>query len=176
MVVKILSAVALVLILLASVISFQPNEFKISRSVMIAAAPAKVFAHVNDFRDWAQWSPWDKLDPNMRRTYEGPESGVGASYAWVGNDQVGEGKMTIVTSQPPELINIDLKFIKPMEGDNLTVFTFSPEGEGTRVTWTMSGKCNFVAKAFHLFMDMEKMVGPDFEKGLAQLKSISEAL
>ncbi|WP_367870927.1 SRPBCC family protein [Luteolibacter sp. Populi] len=172
---KILLGLAAILLILIGVIAMQPPDFKVERSATVSAPPATVFGQVNDFHKWEAWSPWEKLDPALKRTFEGPESGVGAKYGWVGNSKVGEGKMTIEDSRPAELVKIKLEFIKPMAATSDTVFTFTPEGPGTKVTWTMSGKNNFMAKAFGLFMNMDKMVGGDFEKGLAQMKAVAEA-
>lgn len=155
--------------------AFQPNEFKVERRATIAAPAAAVFPHVNEFKKWQAWSPWEKLDPAMKRTFGGPEGGQGATYAWVGNSDVGEGKMTITESRPNEKVQIKLEFIKPIESTSDTVFAFAPEGKGTAVTWTMSGKNNYVGKLFCLFMNMDKMVGGDFEKGLAALKVVAES-
>ena len=157
------------------VVAMQPADFKITRSATFSAPPEKVFEQVNDFHKWEAWSPWAKIDPAMKTTYVGPALGVGSSYSWTGNDDVGEGKMTITQSHPNEHVAIDLEFIKPFAAKNLTEFTLKPEGSGTNVTWTMAGKNNFIMKAFSLVMNMDKLVGGDFEKGLAQLKSISEA-
>lgn len=172
---KILIGIAVVLLILVVVIATRPADFKVERSATINAAPATVFGNVNDFHKWEAWSPWEKMDPAMKKTIEGPPSGTGAKYHWVGNDKVGEGKMEITDSKPAELVKIKLDFIKPMESTSDTLFTFTPEGSGTKVTWTMSGKNNFMGKAFCLFMNMDKMVGGDFEKGLAQMKAVSEA-
>jgi len=160
---------------LSVVIAMQPAELKVTRSLDINAPTDKIFEQVNDFHKWDAWSPWAKMDPNMKTTFSGPDSGVGASYAWTGNDEVGEGKMTIKNTHPPKYLAIDLEFIKPFEAKNLTQFDFKAMGEKTNVTWTMVGKKDFVMKAFCLVMDMDKMIGTDFEKGLAQLKSITEA-
>ncbi|MEX0777994.1 MAG: SRPBCC family protein [Phycisphaeraceae bacterium] len=156
------------------IVAMQPAGFTITRSTSIAAPPAVVFAHVNDFRNWRAWSPWEGMDPQLQRTYEGEAAGKGAVYAWAGNKDVGEGHMTIVGSDPPELILIRVKFVKPFEATNLTVFTFKPQGDQTLVTWTMAGKNNFVGKTVCLFMDMNDMVGGQFEKGLAQMKAVAE--
>ena len=171
---KILIGLGAVVVIFLVIVVMQPNEFSLSRSIVINAMPTEVFSHVNDFHQWEHWSPWAKIDPSMKATYEGPASGEGASYSWIGNNQVGEGRMTITKSQPAELIHINLEFIKPFQATNLTVFEFKSEGQGTSVIWTMSGKNNFMAKAMCLFMSMEKMVGPDFEKGLAQMKMAVE--
>lgn len=166
--------VAVVLVFVV-VVSMQPADFKITRSTTIKTTPDKVFEQVNDFHKWEAWSPWAKLDPTMKTTYSGPPAGKGASYAWAGNSEVGEGRMTINASEPNDHVGIDLEFIKPFSAHNATDFTFKPDGDKTNVTWTMAGKNNFVAKAFSLFVDMDKMVGADFEKGLAQMKTFAEA-
>jgi uncharacterized protein YndB with AHSA1/START domain len=160
-----------VIVVFCLVVALRPADFRISRSITIAAPPAAVFPYVNDLHRWEAWSPWAKLDPNMKVTYGGPEAGEGATYHWVGNKEVGEGKMTITESKPSEHVGIRLEFIKPFAATNQTDFTFQPEPDGTAVTWTMSGKNNFLAKAAHMVMNVDKMVGKDFEKGLAQLKA-----
>lgn len=172
---KILIGVAAVLLLFVIVVATRPADFRVERSITIAAPPAVVFGQVNDFHAWAAWSPWEKLDPGMKRTYTGPPSGTGATYEWQGNDDVGEGRMTIEKSTPPSTVGIKLEFIKPFAATNVTTFTFAEQGPGTKVTWAMEGTNNFFAKAFGLFMDMDKLVGADFERGLASMKAISEA-
>jgi uncharacterized protein YndB with AHSA1/START domain len=172
---KILLVLAIAIVAFVVVVALQPDDFKVTRSATVAAAPAVVFAQVNDLRRWEQWSPWAKIDPSMKQTFEGPSSGEGAALTWSGNSTVGEGKMTLIKSQPPELIHIKLDFEKPMKATNLTEFTFTPVGQGTVVTWSMSGRQNFVQKAFCLLLNGKKMVGGDFEKGLAQMKSVAEA-
>lgn len=171
---KILLGLGFVVIVLAVVISLQPADFRITRSITINAAPPAAFAQVNDFHRWKEWSPWAKIDPEMKEAYEGPAAGKGAIYTWVGNSKVGEGRMTITDSRPHELIQINLEFIKPIAAVNTTEFSFKPEGAGTAVSWVMYGKNNFIAKAMSLVMNMDKMVGPDFEKGLQQLKAVTE--
>ena len=160
---------------LAIVIAMQPGEFHVERKITIDAPPAEVFAQVNDFHKWEAWSPWTKMDPNAKNKFEGAESGKGAAFSWDGNSDVGAGRMTIIESNPPSLIHINLEFFRPMEGTNLTEFTFRPGAGGTNVTWKMSGKNGFIGKAFCMFMDMETMVGGQFEKGLATIKSIVES-
>jgi uncharacterized protein YndB with AHSA1/START domain len=167
----VVAVVLLVVVVLVVAISLQPSEFSVSRTATMAAPPADAFEQVNDFHNWQAWSPWEMLDPAMQRTFEGPASGKGAVYSWVGNSEVGEGRMTIAESRPNELIRINLDFIAPFESTNTTEFTFKPEGDETVVVWTMSGQNNFMSKAFHLFMDVEAMVGGDFEKGLAAMKA-----
>jgi uncharacterized protein YndB with AHSA1/START domain len=171
---KILIAVAVVIVVFVIVVALQPANFRVTRSTTINAPAATVFAQVNDFYKWDAWSPWAKLDPAMKQTHEGSPEGTGAIYSWVGNKDVGEGRMTLTESKPNELIRIKLEFIKPFAAVNTTEFTFKPEGNQTSVTWDMTGEKNFMSKAFCLFMSMDKMVGGDFEKGLAQLKTIAE--
>jgi hypothetical protein len=172
---KILIALAVIVAVLVVVIATRPDTFRIERSAEINAAPSVVFAQVNDFHKWEAWSPWAKLDPNMKQTFEGSPSGQGAINAWAGNDQVGEGRMTIMESKPPEHIGIKLEFLKPWTATNDTTFDFKGEADKTKVTWAMSGNNNFASKAMSLFMSMDEMVGKDFEKGLVQLKTVSEA-
>lgn len=171
---KILIGVAVLVVVFVVVVALQPDEFRVARSTVISAPPAVVFAKVNDLRTWQQFSPWAKLDPNAKATFAGPETGAGASFAWAGNSEVGEGTMTIVESRPHELIRFKLEFVKPFEGTNDAQFTFKPTGAQTEVTWSMSGKNNFLFKAVGLFLDCEKMIGPQFEEGLANLKVLSE--
>ena len=171
----ILGVVVALVVILCVVVAMQKADFVITRSAEINAPSDKLFPLVNDFHNWNSWSPWAKLDPNMKTTYSGPESGVGSEYAWTGNDEVGEGKMTIKSNHPPKQIVIDLEFIKPFAAKNLTEFEFKAQGEKTTVTWTMAGKNNFMTKAFCMVMNMDKMVGGDFEKGLAQMKTVAEA-
>lgn len=175
MLIKILIALVLIVTVFAIVVTFQPAEFRIERSTVIAAPPAVVFAQINDLHRWDAWSPWARLDLAMRTTFEGPPAGPGAIYAWAGNSKVGEGRMTILESRPTELIRIKLEFLKPFKATNTTEFSFNPAAGQTAVTWSMSGRRDFMTKAFCLFMDMDKMVGGDFEKGLAQVKSLVEA-
>jgi carbon monoxide dehydrogenase subunit G len=170
----ILAVLAVIVIVFLVIVALQPAEFRISRSASIAAPPAALFGQVNNLKKWAAWSPWMDIDPNAKYTYEGPATGNGAAMAWAGNQKVGSGRMTITESQPNDLIRFRLDFFKPMAGTNTAEFNFKPEGDRTVVTWTMLGKNNFIAKAFCLFMSMEKMVGGQFEKGLATLKSIAE--
>jgi hypothetical protein len=171
---KILIGVAVLIVLLVLVIVTRPSTFHIERSTTMAAPPESAFAQVNDLHAWSAWSPWEKLDPQMKKSFEGPPAGVGAKYAWVGNDQVGEGRMTIEKSEKPSTVGIKLEFLKPFESTSATTFTFAPAPQGSKVTWAMDGENNFMAKAFSLVMDMDKMIGPDFEKGLAAMKTAAE--
>jgi hypothetical protein len=175
MIKKILLTLVAIIAIILVIAAFQPAQFRVTRSATIAAPAAVIFPEVNDFHRWPDWSPWEKLDPTMKRTLEGPAAGVGAVYAWEGNSDVGSGKMTITESKPAEVIRIKLEFFKPMPGLCPTEFTFKPEGAGTNVTWTMTGDKNYISKVVCLFMSMDKMVGGDFEKGLASLKQVSEA-
>jgi len=175
MIKKILLVLALILVVFCIIAALQPANFAITRSVLITAPPSVVAPHVNDLHLWEGWSPWAKLDPNMTVTYGGPAAGEGATYHWAGNNEVGEGKMTITESRMPELVGLRLEFMKPFAATNHTEFTFQPQGNATAVTWTMTGTKNFMMKAAHLVMNIEKKVGGDFEKGLAQLKTVSEA-
>lgn len=175
MVSKILIGIAAVIAVLLIVVATRPSEFHIERSVAVAAPRETVFAHVDDFHSWSAWSPWEKLDPTMKRSFEGAPAGRGAGYSWIGNDKVGEGRMTIQESEKPSKIVIKLEFIKPWTATNQATFSFVPTPEGTKVTWAMDGQNSFMAKGASLFMDMDKLVGGDFEKGLAELKTIAES-
>lgn len=173
--IPILLALAVIAILFFVMLAGRPDEFKVTRSTSIAAPPAAVFVQVNDFHNWDAWSPWAKLDPACKNTFDGAPAGQGAIFAWDGNKKVGAGRMTITESRSPELICIDLRFLRPFEASSICEFAFKPVGQQTVVTWSMSGKNNFMCKAFGLVVDSDKMVGKDFEKGLAQLKAIAEA-
>ena len=179
MLIKILIGVAAALVLvvgvLAALVAMQPAEFRIERSATIAAPAPAVFAQVNDFHNWEAWSPWAKLDPAARNSFEGAPAGKGAAFSWTGNSKVGEGRMTITESRPGELVRIKLEFLKPFEATNTAEFTFKPEGERTAVTWSMYGHNNFIGRAVCLFVNMDKALGGEFEKGLASMKSVAEA-
>ena len=170
-----LISLAVLAVLFVIFVALRPNEFRVERHATMSAPPAVVFAQVNDFHLWEAWSPWAKLDPAVRNTFEGPSAGAGAIFRWAGNKNVGEGGMTITESRPGELIRIKLEFLKPFASTCTTEFTFKPEGNQTAVSWTMSGKNNFMSKAAGLFVNCEKMVGGQFEKGLAAMKSVVEA-
>lgn len=170
----ILAVLATMAIILAIVVAIRPGDFRIERSTTISAQAQTVFDRVNDFHHWNDWSPWHKLDPNMKQTYDGPASGVGAVYSWVGDKKVGEGRMTILESVPARAIKIKLEFIKPWTATNTSEFTFSQQGDATAVTWSMTGVNGFMGRAFSMIMNMDKLIGADFEKGLAQLKALAE--
>jgi uncharacterized protein YndB with AHSA1/START domain len=169
------AAVVLVVGVLAALVAMQPSEFRIERSATIAAPAPAVFAQVNDFHNWEAWSPWAKLDPAAKNSFEGAPAGKGAAFSWAGNSKVGEGRMTITESRPSELVRIKLEFLKPFEATNTAEFTFKPEGERTAVTWSMYGHNNFIGRAIGLFVNMDKALGGEFEKGLASMKSVAEA-
>lgn len=151
------------------------STFSVSRSAFIPAAAAEIYPHVIGFRGWRNWSPWEGIDPSMQRTYSGPVEGVGAKYAWKGNGKAGAGTMEIVEAAEPSRIALRLEFTKPMKAVNPTTFTFAPDGHGTTVTWTMTGENKGLGRVFALFMNMDKLVGRDFEKGLAQLAAVVAA-
>jgi len=167
----VLIAVVIILLFLVVFITGRPDEFKVIRSAIVPASPGTVFAQVNNLRAWEAWSPWAKLDPNAKSTYEGPAEGVGAIMRWSGNKKVGQGSMTIVESRPNQLVGLKLEFLRPFKATNTAEFTFVPEGPGTKVTWAMFGDNNFGAKVFGLLMNCDDMVGRDFDKGLANLKA-----
>lgn len=169
---KILIALLALIVVLVIIVAVQPSEFRITRKAVIPAPPASVFEQINDFQKWNAWSPWAKLDPNAKNTFEGPTGGVGAKFLWSGNNEVGEGSMTITASKPGENVVMDLVFIKPFAASSVTEFTMKPGGAGTEVTWSMSGKNNFIGKAAGLFMNCDKMVGTKFEEGFANLKRV----
>lgn len=175
MLTNILIVVAILVIAFVVIVALRPSEFRVTRSTTISAPPPAVFAQVNDFHKWEAWNPWGKIDPAMKQAYEGAPAGTGAIYTWRGNKEVGEGRMAVTESRPSDLIRIKLEFFKPFRATNTAEFTFKPERHQTAVTWTMTGENNFIAKAVHLFMNMDKMVGGQFEKGLAQMKVVVEA-
>ncbi len=170
--------ILLVLVLLVAGVlvyaAFRPDTMHVTRSATLAAPPSEVFAVVNDYRRWNEWSPWAKLDTEMKTTLEGPPTGVGAVYKWSGNSQVGEGSISIVESVPAERIGMKLSFVRPFPGDSDVQFTFAPEGDGTKVTWAMQSPQPYFAKLVGLFMDCEKMCGDQFLEGLANLKRTVE--
>jgi hypothetical protein len=170
-----LLAFVAIIVALCVVISLRSNDFRVARTATFKATPAAVFEQVNDFHKWDAWSPWVKLDPNAKSTFEGPTSGEGAKMSWVGNSNIGEGNMTIVESKPNDVVRIRLEFIKPMAGVNDVEMKVEPKGDETQLTWTMAGKNGFMGKAIGLFMDCEKMCGDQFEIGLSNMRKIVEA-
>ena len=170
----VLLIVLAILMVLAVFIQTRPERFHVERSVTIDAPSATIFPHINDFHRWTAWSPWEKVDPQLQRFYDGPSSGAGAGYRWVGNSQVGEGSMRIIESTPDSRVGIALEFVKPFKASNTATFTLVPDASGTRVTWAMDGQNTLVSKLMGLFMNMDRMIGGEFEKGLASLKGIAE--
>ena len=162
-------AVGLVLLLA----SFRPDTFRVERSVAIKAPADKIYPHLTDFRAWEAWSPWEKKDPAIRRDFSGAPSGVGAAYAWQ-SDKVGHGRMEIAETRPASDLRIKLDFVKPMEAHNVVDFTLRPQGDTTVVRWTMHGPQTYLGKLVGIFMDMDRMVGRDFEAGLEALKAVAE--
>ena len=172
----ILKFVIAIVVVIAAVLAFaatRPDTFRVERAASIKAPPQKIAAVLSDFRGWEAWSPWEKLDPALKRSFSGAAKGKGAIYSWVGNKDVGEGRMEI-TDVTPARVALDLDFVKPFEAHNKVVFALTPKGDMTEVTWTMQGPLPYVAKVVHLFFDMDGMVGKQFETGLANLKTISE--
>jgi len=169
--------VIVVAVLIAGILIFaatKPDTFRVQRAASIKAPPQKVFALVNDFNRWGAWSPWEKKDPAMKRTFGAATSGKGAVYTWEGNKNVGQGRMEIAESVPPSKVTITLDFVKPFEAHNIVEFTLEPKGDATNVKWAMQGDTPYFAKIIHVFIDMDSMVGKDFEAGLANLKAAAE--
>ena len=166
-----------VVVLIGALLAYaatRPDSFRVERATVIKAPPAKVFALIDDFHQWAGWSPWEKRDPAMKRTHSGAASGKGAVYAWEGNGDVGAGRMEILETTAPSRVLIRLDFLKPFAATNTAEYTIVPEGDGTRVTWAMYGPAPFVSKLMQVFVSMDKMIGTDFEQGLANLKALAE--
>ena len=167
----------IVVVLIAGVVilaAMKPDSFSVQRAATIKAPPEKVFALINDFKAWGAWSPWEKKDPAMKRSFGATTSGKGAHYAWDGNKDVGQGSMTVTESAPPSKVVLNLDFIKPFEGHNIVEFTLTPQGDSTSVNWLMHGPANFMSKIMQVFISMDRMVGKDFETGLANLKAAAE--
>ena len=171
---KILILIVVLIAIVLCLAVIKPNTFTIQRSTTINAPPDKIFVILDDFHNWQAWSPWEKRDPAMKRTLSGPSSGPGAVYEWTGNDKVGAGRMEITEATPPSKVTIKLDFIKPFEGHDTAVFTLEPVDSSTNVTWSMQGPNPFMSKVMQVFMNMDKMVGKDFEDGLSNLKAIAE--
>jgi uncharacterized protein YndB with AHSA1/START domain len=173
----VITVVALLVVLIAAILIYaatKPDTFTVQRQTSIKAPPEKIFALINDLRGWGAWSPYEKKDPAMKRTYGGAASGKGAVYAWEGNKNVGKGRMEITDTSPPSKIVIKLDFISPFEGHNIAEFTMQPRGDATTVTWAMYGPSPYMAKLMGTFMNMDRMIGTDFEAGLANMKAIAE--
>jgi uncharacterized protein YndB with AHSA1/START domain len=175
MMLKILLGLVVLIVIFLLVVVTRPADFRVARSATIAAPPAALFSQVNDHRKFAVWNPFLKRDPNVKNAYSGPESGVGAVCSWDGNKEIGAGSATITESKPNELVRLRMDWKRPMEGVATVDFTFKPEGDNTVVTWAMYGKNNFMGKLASLFIDCEKMVGPQFDQGLAELGKVVTA-
>jgi uncharacterized protein YndB with AHSA1/START domain len=166
-----------VVVLIAAVLLFaatRPDTFRVERAASIQAPPEKIFPLINDFNRWGAWSPWEQKDPNMKRSFGAVTAGRGARYAWDGNQNVGQGSMEIAESVAPSRLAINLDFVKPFEAHNRVEFALEPRGGATRVTWSMHGPVPYLSKLIHLFVDIDRMVGGDFEAGLASLKAQAE--
>jgi hypothetical protein len=174
MLLKALFVLLLILIALGAVASQKPDSFKVERSGLVPASPAAVFERIVNFPSWKEWSPWEEYDPNMQHTYGGMQGAIGSNFSWVGDGKAGAGKMTLTAVEPGKSATIQLDFTKPFEAHNQILFTLTPEGDGTRVTWTMSGPSPFISKLFTLFINMDKAVGADFERGLAKLAATTK--
>ncbi len=173
MLTNILIVVVVAIVALLAYAYTRPDNFTVQRSASIKAPPEKIAALIDDFHAWTAWSPWEKRDPNLKRTYSGPAKGKGAIYEWEGNSKVGTGRMEILETSPAK-VGIKLDFLKPFEGHNIATFTMTPSGDTTNVTWNMAGPMAFIPKVMGVFMSMDKMIGNDFEAGLADLKSAAE--
>ena len=166
-----------VVVIIAGILAFaatRPDAFRVVRTTSIKAPPEKILPMLTDFHNWPAWSPWEKLDPAMKRTFSGAPSGKGAVYAWQGDSKVGAGRMEITDVAVPSKVAIQLDFSAPIEGHNVTVFTLAPAGDATNVTWDMSGPSTFLTKVMGVFVSMDSMIGKDFETGLASLKAAAE--
>jgi hypothetical protein len=172
---KIAIGLLVLVALFVGVVATRPSRFHVERSARLDAPPNLVFPLINDFHRWPSWSPWEQLDPAMKREYSGSPQGTGAVYDWSGNDDVGVGSMRITDSQAPTRVTIDLEFKEPWQATNTTLFSVAPEAGGSIVTWGMDGESSFVFKAVGLFMDMDEMVGKDFEAGLANMRRVAAA-
>lgn len=171
---KISIVVVALVILLVALVTSRPSTFEVERAGYVGATPDAVYAQLTDFNRWGSWSPWEKLDPAMKRTVTGTPGTVGHGYSWEGNAKAGEGSMTIAALTPPERVVIRLDFVKPWKATDTVSFDVRPEGSGSRVIWTMKGRHSLVTKAFAIFMNMDEMVGKDFEQGLANLRTVTE--
>lgn len=171
---KILITIVVLVALVLAYAATRPDTFSVQRSATIKAPPDKVYALINDFHRWGEWSPWEKLDPAMKRTFSGTPAGVGTIYEWNGNDKVGAGRMEITGAAPASKVDIKLDFIKPFEGHNVTEFTLTPQGDSTQVNWNMHGPAPFITKLMSVFVSMDAMIGKDFETGLANMKAAAE--
>ena len=170
---KIAVAVVVALVVLLLFATTRPDNFRVERRIVVQAPAEKIQPLIADFHRWGDWSPWERLDPALQRTFGGPASGVGSTYAWKGNKDVGSGRMEIKDAQPAK-VAIQLDIIEPYEGHNTAEFTLAPQGSGTEVAWVMFGPMPYVSKLMSVFVSMDSLIGKDFEKGLAQMKAVAE--
>lgn len=168
---NLLFILALAIMAFIIVVSRRPDTFRVSRSAVISASPDKLFPHINNLRNWKAWSPWARMDPNSTATFEGTDEGVGMKLSWEGK-KTGQGNMTIIESRPNELVKLNMVFVKPFKANNTAEFTFEPQGDKTKLTWTTYGHNNFMGKMFSMFVDCDKMTGDQFEKGLRNIEEI----
>lgn len=171
---KIAIAVVVVIVAFLAYAATRPDTFRVERATSINAPPEKIFPLINDFHAWSAWSPFEKKDPAMKRTFGGAPNGKGAVYAWEGNKEIGKGSMEITESSPPSRITIKLDFVKPFEAHNVVDFTLAPQGNATNVMWSIHGPSPFISKVIGIFCNMDKMIGKDFESGLANLRAVAE--
>lgn len=172
-----LIALIVVLLLVAVVLimaAMRPDQFRIERSATIQASPERIFPFIDDFHRWQSWSPYEKKDPAMQRSFEGPSSGLGAAYGWNGNKDIGSGRMEISESTPSSRVCLKLEFFTPFKASNTAEFVLTPQGDATRVTWSMQGRSNFMSKLMGVVVNIDKMVGKDFEEGLLNLRALAE--
>jgi hypothetical protein len=174
MIKKIIVTIIVLIVALLAFAATRPDAFRIQRTTRINAAPDRIYANLEDFHRWTAWSPWEKMDPAMRRTHSGAPKGVGAVYEWEGNSKVGKGRMEIVKASAPSVLTVKLDFLKPFEAHNYAEFTLRRVGASTDVTWSMFGPSPYASKVMGIFFDMDRMVGTDFENGLANLKTVAE--
>jgi uncharacterized protein YndB with AHSA1/START domain len=171
-IIAIVLAIAIVIVLILA--ATKPAAFSVQRAIDIAAPPERIFPLINDFHQWGSWSPWEKKDPEMKRSFSGPQSGKGAVYGWEGNKNVGSGRMEILEASTPSKILIQLDFFTPFEGHNTAEFTIRPQGGVSHVNWVMRGPASFMSKLMQVFINLDRMIGKDFEAGLSSLKKLSE--
>ncbi len=170
----VLVILVLIVAALLAYVASRPDTFRVERSIRIEASAETIFPHINNLHQWEAWSPWEKVDPGVQRSYSGADSGPGAVYAWQGNNKVGQGRMEITATTPPQRVLMKIDFIKPFEGHNSIEFTLVPDGDATRVTHAMYGPNQFLSKLMGLFFSMDGMIGQKFEEGLASLKALAE--
>jgi hypothetical protein len=171
---KIIIGLSVLILIVLALAFMQPATYSVTRSIAIKAPPERIQPLISDFHNWPLWSPWEKLDPAMKRTFSGATKDIGAVYAWEGNKDVGRGRMEVISLAQPTKVGIKLDFYEPMESAAMTDFVLDAKGETTTVTWTMSGKTDFIAKVMGVFVSMDSMIGPDFERGLSQIKAVAE--